>query len=207
MTSETAPTNTAYTYSSDWIYRLEEKQHWIFYWCQQKIMEGLLDPDDEILEFGVGSGFTANYLRSKGYSVTTLDIDSDKKPDILGNIVDYDFQQKFDHVLAFEILEHIPYDEFQLAIRNIRAITKGYFFLSLPRCERRLIDFSLGLPKLPVFSFKLLIKGRKIKSENHHWELDYREHSIKAVEAEFTAAGFDKKRSFKEDRIVFYAMQ
>ena len=44
-------------------------------------MEGLVLPKQHVLEIGVGSGFTANYLRSRGVQVTTLDIDHEKEPD------------------------------------------------------------------------------------------------------------------------------
>ena len=37
----------------------------MLYWHQQKLMEGLVAPNDTVLEVGVGSGFTANHLRSK----------------------------------------------------------------------------------------------------------------------------------------------
>ena len=78
-----------YRYSTSWIYKLETEQHWRLYWHQQKLMEGKVKPGDSVLEIGVGTGFTANYLRSKGVNVTTLDIDADKKPDIVANIVTY----------------------------------------------------------------------------------------------------------------------
>ena len=83
-----------YKYSSEWIQSLETKQHWEFYWYQQKLMEGLLVPgQDDILELGKGSGFAANYCSSQGLAITTLDIDEDKKPDIVANIAMYDFDK------------------------------------------------------------------------------------------------------------------
>jgi len=112
---------TTYRYSSSWIYHLESADHWYLYWHQQKLMEGELKAGDRILEIGVGSGFTANYLRSKGYDVTTLDIDEEKKPDIHANIVTYDFPKDYDHVLAFEVFEHIPFNKFQGLVGRIRS--------------------------------------------------------------------------------------
>ena len=52
------------------------------YWYQQKIMEGFAEwnKGETMLEIGVGSGFTSNYCRNKGFKVTTLDIVDDKKP-------------------------------------------------------------------------------------------------------------------------------
>ena len=59
-----------YTYSSDWIHSLETEDHWSLYWQQQKIMQGHIAPNHRLLEIGVGSGFTANYLKSKNIKVT-----------------------------------------------------------------------------------------------------------------------------------------
>ena len=59
-------------------------------------MEGLLAEGDTVLEIGPGSGFTSNYLRSKGIAVTTLDIDPAKHPDIVANVVEYEFPEPHD---------------------------------------------------------------------------------------------------------------
>ena len=64
-----------YRYSSDWVHKLESEEHWRSYWQQLKLALPELEEGDTILEIGPGSGFVTNYLRSKGYKVTTLDID------------------------------------------------------------------------------------------------------------------------------------
>jgi len=71
--------NTFY-YESEWIHKLETKEHWNSYWIQQKLIEEFVHKDENLLEIGVGSGFCSNYLKSRGFSITTLDIDKDKKP-------------------------------------------------------------------------------------------------------------------------------
>ena len=102
-----------YSYSTDWIHNLESKKHWQLYWHQQKLLENRISVNDKILEVGVGSGFTANYLKSKGFNVKTVDIDQNKNPDIVKNIVYTEPKFfNFDVLLAFNIFEHIPYDEF-----------------------------------------------------------------------------------------------
>ena len=80
-----------YKYSAEWIYDLESEEHWRLYWNQQKLMQNKVSSGDNVLEIGVGSGFTANYLKSKSINVKTLDIDRGKKPDIVANLVEYQF--------------------------------------------------------------------------------------------------------------------
>ena len=65
-------------YSSDWINKLESKEHWLSYWHQLKLKSESLEPKDSIIELGIGSGFTSNYLRSKNLDVLTVDIDKKK---------------------------------------------------------------------------------------------------------------------------------
>ena len=62
-------------YSSDWINKLETREHWLSYWHQIKLMKGHIKPNDSLIEIGIGSGFTSNYLRSKNINALTVDVD------------------------------------------------------------------------------------------------------------------------------------
>ena len=66
---------TTRKYSSNWIHKLETREHWLSYWHQIKLMEGYVEQKDSLVEIGIGSGFTSNYLRSKKVDVLTIDID------------------------------------------------------------------------------------------------------------------------------------
>ena len=201
--------NNLYQYSADWTKQLEKCEHWIFYWYQQKIMEHFINPErsETILELGVGSEFTANYCRSKGFKVTTLDIDEEKKPDILANVVEYNFEKRYDHLMAFEILEHLPYEEAIKIIKKIPTCIKKYAFISLPRNERTLLDFELKLPLLKKIKVEWKVKARNIFTETHHWELDYKEYTIKKIEETFIDSGLQIKRKLKNKYIYFYALK
>ena len=197
-----------YKYGAEWTKMLEARQHWEFYWYQQKLMDGLVAPGtDRILEMGTGSGFAANYCRSRGMDVTTLDIDDEKNPDICANIVTYDFDQYFDHLMAFEILEHIPFDQFERTIRKVPSFIKKYAFISLPRNERVAFKFHLKLPKFRPFGFEWRILNKRIHCESHHWELDYGEYSTERIESLFSDAGLRVARKMSCDYIRFYALE
>ena len=56
-----------YKFSSDWIHTLEDERHWQYYHVQQAFIDGRISREDEILEVGIGTSFTSNYLKSKGY--------------------------------------------------------------------------------------------------------------------------------------------
>lgn len=68
-------------YSHEWIYELENPYHWNLYWHQLDLVLNRcgLTKDQKIIEVGVGSGITSDSLKRKGYDVTTIDIDNNKK--------------------------------------------------------------------------------------------------------------------------------
>jgi len=198
-----------YKYGADWTSYLESYEHWGFYWYQQKIMEGFAEwhKDETMLEIGVGSGFASNYCRNKGFKVTTLDIDEDKKPDILANAVNYEFKGKYDHLMAFEFFEHIPFEESQKIIKKIPTFVKKYAFISLPRNEKTVFSLEIKLPKINKIKLEWNILTRKIKTEAHHWELDYKGCKTEIVEKLFNDAGLKIKRKLKNRYILFYALE
>jgi len=195
----------SYKYSASWIYELEKEQHWRCYWRQEKLMQNYIESGQHILEIGLGSGFTANYLRSKGFKVTTIDIDKEKSPDILANIVEYNFTEIYDHVLAFEVFEHIPFTEFQKIIKKISMICKNFLFLSVPRNERRLLRCEFDLPKFGHRILEIKTLKKKISTEHHFWELDDGNISTKDFEKVLIRAGYRLNHSDQAFSQRYYA--
>jgi len=199
--------NIEYTYSSDWIHHLEDEEHWRLYWRQQKLIENYLKPNDTILEIGIGTSFTANYLKSKNYKVTTLDIDEEKKPDIVGNIVQHDWGlEKFSHVLAFEVFEHIPYEEFQKVLLNLHSAT-DYIFTSLPINKKTIFELNIKIPKLRKIHFKLSINKNKITTKNHFWEVGYKKYNENYIENDFFDRGFQVVEKYKKNQFIYYILK
>ena len=107
-------------YSSDWINKLETREHWLSYWHQIKLMEGHIKPNDSLIEIGIGSGFTSNYLRSKNVNVLTVDIDEQKLPDVVSDATKFIPDKNYDHFCAFEVFEHMKFDEMYIILKNIK---------------------------------------------------------------------------------------
>jgi 2-polyprenyl-3-methyl-5-hydroxy-6-metoxy-1,4-benzoquinol methylase len=162
-----------YRFSSDWIHKLETEEHWRLYWRQQNLMQDRIQGGNSILEIGVGSGFTANYLRTKGFLVTTVDIDAEKKPDIVANIVTFDPKQVFDHILAFEVFEHFPFVKFVQVVEKLSEYCRKYLFMSIPQYKRVLASIECRFPKLGRWAFTLTIPRTKLIEHHHYWELGY----------------------------------
>lgn len=195
-----------YRYSSHWIHELESETHWRLYWRQQKLMQELLSPGDRVLEIGVGTGFTANYLRSKGVHVTTLDIDAEKQPDIVANVAQYAFPEPYDAILAFEVFEHLPYDDFPPLLARLATAAQRHVFLSLPRNRRLVASLNVKLPKVKARTFQWKVRRGEIVEPYHVWELDHDGVTVQSLEDELARAGFSIVRQDESFDRRFYAL-
>ena len=196
-----------YRYSSDWIHEFESETRWRLYWRQQKLMRGLLAPGDCVLEIGIGTQFVANYLRSKGISVTTLDIDADKQPDTVANIAVYEFPTSYDAILAFQVFEHMPYEAFEAVLPRLSAAARRHVFISVPRNRRTVFGVQLKLPKLKSRSFAWKANKGRIDEPFHVWEVDYRGITVHALEEAFARNGFKIQRRDEAFDRLFYALE
>ena len=200
--------DSPYAYSSDWVGALEKERRWLLYWQQQKLMDGLVEPDDTMLEIGVGNGFTSGYLRNRGHDVTTLDIDPGKNPDIVANIASYKFPQPYDVIMAFEVFEHLPFDDFERTMQRIRLAIRKYLFFSVPRNE--MVPFRISL-KVGARRRERSLEWRRLEGSihqpYHHWELDQGETTTDWLERLVSTCGFTIVRHEKRGIHCFYALR
>lgn len=151
--------------------------------------------------------------------MTTVDIDEDKKPDIVSDASSCDFSvEDLSVVLAFEVFEHLPFPLFKRTIQNIAFQKPTSFLLSLPWSVRNIASIKLKVPKCPVFEARLDIPKKKIFTKNHFWELKGRGEtapevldgsakgmvSIKDVRAVFEGQNYIVEPVHREGRIQFF---
>lgn len=160
------------TFDSDWTQQIESQEHWSFYWHQAKLVEMHTSKDDQLVEIGVGSGFLQNYLQSKGWHVSSVDIDAEKKPDFVSDASQFDFFSLSPRCfIAFEIFEHIPYPLLERTISNITKPNPEIIIFSIPLSVRFILKLNLKIPKTPNIKINIPIPKRKVITKNHYWEL------------------------------------
>lgn len=161
-------------YSSDWINKLESKEHWLSYWHQIKLMLESLEPKDSVIELGIGSGFTSNYLRSKNIDVLTVDIDKNKSPDIVSDAISFKPNKNYDHFCAFEVFEHMKFEEMENVLNNIKSKIDKNIFISVPIYKKTPINIEL---KFKSYWKSITVKTPKtsIIDPHHQWELNYKD--------------------------------
>ncbi len=85
-----------------------------------------------VLEVGHGSGFIKKILQSE-FDFKTLDIESGLNPDIVGSVLEMPIKDKsFDLVCCFQVLEHIPFYNFERALLEMYRVSKKNVIISLP---------------------------------------------------------------------------
>lgn len=162
----------------------------ISYYYQIKSIRDL--PVKTVLEIGSGNGLVANYLKSIGLEVKTCDFDARVKPDIVADVRSLPLpRDSFDVIAAYEILEHIPYEDFKKVLIDLKKIAKKYVVISVPH---RVSYFELII-KFPFirtllkrdfldFTATKGVKFNASKTKQHCWEMDERAYKLKEVRKE-----------------------
>lgn len=184
--------------------KYEDFNLWMDYWYQKKLLAET--KPDKILEIGKGTGMLEVVMEKDGYNFVTLDIDKKLKPDFIGDIINLPFKRNsFDTSCAFEVLEHIPFEEFDRALTELKRVSKNYVVISLPYAS---IYFSFAFQFFYMKKIDKIFKFLHIKPfEPSHWNINIplfflnKQGMIKAHAWEMGRAGYpvSKIRSIIKD--------
>lgn len=175
----------------------DHKARWLSYWYQLRAI--LESKPKKVLEVGLGNGLTTDYLRKQGIEVSTLDIDASLNPDLVGSITKIPLpDSSIDCVLAAEVLEHIPFDEVEMALKEMRRVSREVVVISVPDSRRTLYYFGLKLPFIARIDLFLKIQSRATHKFDgqHYWEMGKRGYSYSKIEKIILNSGFKIKKHF-----------
>jgi hypothetical protein len=155
--------------------RYDDRERWMSYWHQIRAV--LAVRPKTVLEIGPGSGVFRSYLQRAGVTVKTLDIDRTREVDYVADITRIDESLPpgltFDAVCAFQVLEHLPFDDFEACLAGIARRAAPHVFLSLPyRGLRVRWSFWWGDHTVSL-GHKFMLPWRHRPIPEHHWELGY----------------------------------
>jgi len=136
----------------------------------------------KILFVGVGDGVVPEYLKKlPGIELTTFDIDPALKPDVVGDIHTLPFADNtFEAIAVFEVLEHLPFEEFPNILKELKRVCSKNLVISLP-CRETSFDFTFIFPGIRTLLKKDFIRillriplkfGGFKNSGQHYWEID-----------------------------------
>lgn len=159
------------------------KRRWNSYWHQIEAVLSLRPKT--VLEIGPANTVVGSVLREEGIRYKTADVAKDLAPDYLVDIRDMDLKERFDLVMACQVLEHLPYDDFDDALMSLAKHSKRYVMISLPHFGPflrlhlslwTLLDINRVIP-LPLPK-KLSFDGQ------HYWEIGRRGYPARRVRSD-----------------------
>lgn len=173
------------------------KGRWLHYWRQINLV--LKSEAKNVLEIGPGIGIVTKFLKEVGLKVTTVDIDPELKPDEIASVLNLPFRDnEFDLVLAAEVLEHLPFEDFQKALFEIKRVTKKDAIISLPDSRRVLFNifFTFYLMKPKSFLIRMPTLKRHQFDGQHYWEIGKLGFSCSKIKQEIKGVGFKIIKNF-----------
>jgi len=100
-----------------------------------------------IIEIGPGSGHFSTIMKGLDYSVKTADIKSQTNPDYLGDFRETEIPERFDMVAAFEMLQHLPYDDIPETLAKLADLSDKYVLISVQSRVHR-AELSIEIPAM-----------------------------------------------------------
>ncbi len=156
-----------------------------------------------ILEIGPGPGIVTETLRKIGFPVKTLDLDPETFPDYLLSATDPDIDSKVEKInliIASEIFEHVRYNDFLAALRNLLKMT-DYLILTLPNTNDQSLAFGFRI-RLPLlnhisttFKFRFGHTEHTFDGE-HYWEIGKQGYPAKKVRNDLSSMGWKIQSDF-----------
>jgi len=142
-----------------------------YYW---QLKEALALEPRSVLEVGAGDRVFGNFIKNNTeVSYMCVDIAEDLRPDVVGSVLALPFPDKsHDVVCAFEVLEHLPFEQFEKAVSELARVARTHVVLSVPHFGP-MFSLSLKIPFLPHLhiAFKLPFPKRHAFNGQHYWEL------------------------------------
>ena len=167
------------------------KERFISYWHQ--VNEILSVSPREILEIGIGNGLVSKYLKERNFNIVTLDIDHRLFPIVAGDVRKIPFlDRSFDAVACFELLEHLPYENFAEVLRELYRVAKSYIIISLPdvtTAYRLYIELPRIRPIKKIFKHPFPRASWHHFDGQHYWEIGKRGYPLKRIEEDIRRSG------------------
>ncbi len=167
---------------------------------------------ESVVEIGPGPGVVTAAMRAIGVDVTTVDVQAELNPDVVASVLDLPFEDDaFDVSMCCQVLEHIPFDDFERAAKELRRVARKGMVISLPDCSSH-YEISTRLPKVGWRSRSISrrrppsekYKASALEKAGHHWEIGYPETPLSRVLDSLAAAGLNVHSTWRVRELPYH---
>jgi len=165
-----------------------------------------------VLEIGPGPGMVTAAFRAIGIDVTTVDVQPQLEPDVVASVTDLPFEHdSFDVSMCCQVLEHLPFDQFEPALKELGRVSRKAVLISLPDA-RSYWEVSGRLPGMKRFAFKVsrqhAIQPERIQRSwlrsGHYWEIGHPEYPIGKIMSAFKQPELAVKRTWRPSEMAYH---
>jgi ubiquinone/menaquinone biosynthesis C-methylase UbiE len=148
-------------------------------------------------------------LERQGFKVTTLDIQPQLSPTVVGDVLHLPFSNRsFDVGLCCQVLEHLPRATFVPALRELRRVVRKGLVLSLPDCAAYSTLFSTLVSHVwgrkEMVTLPHMARNTPKLDAEHFWEINMQGHRLRDVQHDIDQAGFRTESTFRVWEIPFH---
>jgi len=183
------------------------EDRFIGYWHQARNVLNLKPRD--VIEVGIGNGFFSRYMRECGIEVVTVDFNERLSPKVVGDMLKLPFvDDSADVVCSFEVLEHLPYDQFVPALLELKRVSLKYVVVSIPDVSRiflaHILNYGL-FDKWIRIPFPTQFKiGPHVFNGEHYWEIGKRGYNISRITKDIEKCGLKVIDSYRPNMAPFF---
>ena len=168
--------------------RYMSKARWNSVWHQ--LDEVISLKPEKVLEIGPGPGIFKHTASLFGIKVETLDLDPKLAPDHVGSATALPFaDDTYDVVCAFQMLEHLPYENALLAFREMVRVSRRHVVISLP--DAKIVwRYQFYIPKFGTFDKFIPRPSRGTQQHQfdgeHYWEISKKGYPLARIIRDFS---------------------
>lgn len=156
---------------------------------------------NSVLEIGKGDGTLGALLTHYGLAYASIDLDQTLRPDLVGSVTQLPIKSNaVDVVCCFQVLEHLPFDQFRSAVCELARVSAANLIISLPDA-RRIWEFSAHRSKRRTRRLRISIPRLGPHEHRfdgqHYWEIGARGYSLTVIRREMEASGLELLRTFR----------
>ncbi|MBD3425621.1 MAG: methyltransferase domain-containing protein [Candidatus Omnitrophica bacterium] len=171
----------------------DTKERFASYWHQAD--ETLKRNPRSVLVVGSGGGFLEQYLEKRGVDVTTADIDPALSPDITADVRKMPLgDESFDVSVCFEVLEHIEYEDFTAALKELGRLSRQWVIISIPEVRPVFRVFAdlpiIGWFRFMIPKFQMGTPEHTDRGMGHYWNIGEKGYSLDRIRKDISASGF-----------------